>query len=206
MSDRTQTTFSIEELNKQFQQQYGSSGQPNPKQKPKPRVRPRTLRLLAILIGAVVLVAAVTAVVQGVRRSANPYNVTTYGVLDSKSEYQKQYESVNLDTAFVGLNETVNVSGQYAHVGLVNAIGSNSVIAIKIYDKETEDIFYQSEKVRPGTVLHMAVLEKPISHEDSTVIDYIVYDLEGNELGVYLADIKFKIINETEEEADDGGD
>jgi len=181
MSEQKQSTFSIEELNKQFQQQYEFSEEPNKK----------TKKLKKWIVWMALAVCIITVVILGVGRLKNPYKITTYSGISSESEYQKQYESVNQNTAFIGVNETVNISDQYAHVGLVNAAGSDCIIVIKIYDKETEEIFYQSEKIRPGTVLHIAVLDQPITNADSAVIDYIVYDLEENERGVYPVDIEF---------------
>lgn len=203
MADQKHPVINLEELNNQFSKQLGL----DKRKKQLKRGQKRNLltgvfvckrKVIFALIAVIVLICIIVGM-----QISNRMKLDYYASSENEMEYKEQFEKVNILDKYLGLNETVKVTGQIASIGLVNSLGSDCSISIKIYDREKGDVLYESKQIMPGSLLHKANLKHPIESEASTVIDYTVYDLEDKELGTYQADVVFGSIEEKDKGTND---
>ncbi|MFV0364077.1 MAG: hypothetical protein ACK5LL_13490 [Suipraeoptans sp.] len=97
------------------------------------------------------------------------------------------------------MNSAIYVEGDKAQIGLVNSVGSPDVVSIEIYNSKTEDKYYTSEKITPGSLLHIAVLNQTIDSSEDLVLDYTMYDADGKESGKFQVDVAFIVSEDVKE-------
>lgn len=114
----------------------------------------------------------------------------------SDEEQQKWFsQEIDLEgkEVYIELNSRIYLEDNKAYIRLINPIYSIYYYKISIYPREAEDtILYQSEMLAPGTILEAVVLQKELSESEyEAVVEYKIYDSEGNELGRHPVNVEF---------------
>lgn len=107
---------------------------------------------------------------------------------------QEKWDSIEVQEGklYIELNGRIEVDGAKANIRLVNPIYSAYTIGIQLWEKQNEDnLLYESEKLMPGTVLETIRLSTPLNYDEyECIVNYIIYDDEGNEKTVYPVEVK----------------
>lgn len=189
MTDSNKSILDLDELNQQFSQQFGIdelNKQFEETLKKKTKKKPK--HFLPLAAAAVIVLLVFAAIRWGVRKEI----VEEFSGINKEQEYKEQFEKVNLREKYLGLNEKILISGKTAHIGLVNSIGSDCAIRIKIYDKKSNKVYYQSQQIMPGSVLHTAILDQEIKNTGNAQLEYSIYNFQGEELGKYQTGVVFE--------------
>lgn len=111
---------------------------------------------------------------------------------EEMQEWKSKEVDVNGETVYIELNSEVELIGQHAFIRLINPIFSSHNFMIHMYvDNEEAMTLYRSEMVLPGTVLEAVMLDwEPTDEDLNVIVEYIVYDIDGNELGTYPVEAK----------------
>lgn len=183
------TPLSLSDLN----QNFGLPGRSSKDIDQKPAKRWFQLHKKHTIMGIAVLAICILAGVgMTVYRTAMAQRtLETYQVLSQEKEYEEQYKKVLSNERYVGVNQSIMVQDDKAQVGLVNAVGNDSMVAIRIYDNDSGKVHYQSEPIRPGSILHIAVLEGALEKVENLALDYTIYDMEGKEQGCFTVNAQF---------------
>ena len=104
-------------------------------------------------------------------------------------EEQEAWDNIQVDgeKVHIDLNTRINVSEDgRAQIRLANPIYNAYTISIEIFAGENrEQIFYQSEKLAPGTILDtINLLLQPEKEVTEAIVEYTIYDSQGIK-GVY---------------------
>ena len=199
-------TRSLEELNRAYKREIQTKRRPRnigkmitnalpttsrqASRKKRQRAEVEMVRRL-VVIGAIVflLLAGIFFAIQNLRTS----NEIVPTFLTAKEQENWQDIEVQEGKFYVELNGKIEVDNKKANIRLVNPIYSAYTISIELWEKKEENnLLYESEKLKPGTILEMIRLSAPLTEgETEGVVNYIIYDEEGNEKASHLIDITF---------------
>ena len=203
--DMARKTRSLEELNRAYKREMHTKRRANnigviiarmiPKAgRRKSRKKRKEAEVEAIkrlvVIGAIafVLLAGIFLAIRSIGNSNKIAPVTL------TVEERENWESIEVQEGkfYVELNGRIEVNNKKANIRLVNPIYSAYTISIQLWEKDDEsNLLYESEKLRPGTILEMIRLSEPLTKEESTcIVKYIIYDEEGNEKATHPMDVK----------------
>lgn len=119
----------------------------------------------------------------------------SHNVLTEEEQQKWISQEIDLDgkEVYIQLNCKIYLVGTKAYISLINPIYSIYYYTITIYPREAKDtILYQSEMLSPGTILEAIVLQRELSESEyEAVVEYKIYDLEGNELGLHSVNVEF---------------
>jgi hypothetical protein len=199
-------TRSLEELNRAYKREIQTKRRPRNigemitnalpttsrqvSRKKRQRAEVEMIRRL-VVIGAIVflLLAGIFFAIQNLRTS----NKIVPTILTAKELENWQDIEVQEGKIYVELNGKIEVDNKKANIRLVNPIYSAYTISIELWEKKEENnLLYESEKLKPGTILEMIRLSEPLTEgETEGVVNYIIYDEEGNEKASHPIDITF---------------
>ncbi|MFV0361682.1 MAG: hypothetical protein ACK5LL_01130 [Suipraeoptans sp.] len=182
------TRLSLDDFNKQFQESID-----NKRNVTTQKNRTKLKKYLPLVIAVIAITIVITVI--AVSQFGND-GLTLHKIISSEDEYLEQYTNVISDREYMGINTTVYISDSTAHLGLVNSIGNNSAISVRIYNKDTEEVLYNSGSIMPGSIVHLATLDSVIDNLDKLNLEYTVYDLETAEQKEYQANVKFEFHEE----------
>ncbi|MFV0362499.1 MAG: hypothetical protein ACK5LL_05340 [Suipraeoptans sp.] len=116
---------------------------------------------------------------------------------EEMKEWLDKEVDINGETVYIELNDKIEVVNQRAFIRLINPIFSSHSFVINLYaDYEKAEYIYTSQMISPGTILEAIMLDRELSEDElSAVVEYVVYDNEGNELGSYPINVEFKKTN-----------
>ena len=113
-------------------------------------------------------------------------------ILSDEERVKWQNMEVQEGKLYIELNSKIEVNDKNANIRLVNPIYSAYTISIQVWEKEDENnLLYESEKLKPGTILETIRLSRALSTDEyKGVVNYIIYDNEGNEKSTYPIDVR----------------
>ncbi|MFV0364381.1 MAG: hypothetical protein ACK5LL_15030 [Suipraeoptans sp.] len=177
------THINWDDMNRQFIKEQ----EENKKSKSR---EPNGKKILSIL-GAFAIVAILIVIICFIVSAIRDDKIEMHNVLSIEDEYKEQYTQVTSTEKYLGINKTISISELTAHVGLVNSIGNDYAVSVKIYDKNTGEVFYNSGRIMPGSIIHMATFAKEIEDIDNLALDYTIYDFSNVEQGTFETNVKF---------------
>lgn len=187
--------LNLDDINKQFQKAQEEKRQALSQKK---HAGKRTY-----IIAGIAAVAVIAMIITFVVLRLNSGYVKTHDVLSSEEEYKEQYTQVTSTDKYLGINNIIRIDGLTAHVGLVNSIGNEYAVSIKIYNSDSGEVFYNSGSIMPGSVIHMATFAKEVDDIDKLAMDYTIYDFTGIEQGTFEADVDFVLFEDSDSDSKD---
>jgi len=181
MTEFDNKVLSLEEINSQFQKSTKSENKSGFRKR-----RGIVLAIVALLImsGAFLAFFAVWK---------NQSKLKTYEADKKSKELEFQYGKLMQDSPYFGIREEIEVTGNSAKIGLINAKGSEQKVKIIITDKNKEKTYYQSSLIEPGAVLDTIVLNEELTKKSKPELTYILYNSKNKKEKEKTLDISFKV-------------
>jgi len=187
MPDSSNKVYSLEELNRQYARRVKNI----PKKK---RTQGRWLIFAMIILVVIVL----GGVILGIRFMNNvlsdpdeSFNMAVDSILTEEEQADWKQGKIDRQKVYIELNSEIEVEDKKAAIRLTNPIYSEYTMSIQICARDDDSkVFYQSEKLSPGTVLECAMFKEEIEADCDAVVRYIVYDTDGNDKGTYPVYVK----------------
>ena len=182
--------MSLEELNKAYKKKAQKIDKSVKTDKIAAEKKLQIRRKTIVTVGAVIVVLIV-GIFLIIRKNTESDRIVPVVLT---SEEQEKWDSIEVQEGklYIELNGKIEVDGTKANIRLVNPIYSAYTIGIQLWEKQDENnLLYESERLMPGTILETIRLSAPMVHaEYECIVNYIVYDKEGNEKVSHPIDVK----------------
>jgi len=177
MSSEFQHIPDLDELNRQFAKTL-------PRKKKSTEKKERIS--IVVIVVAVVCFALACWNVLAMRKDDSEARTNRY-----ENDYRDQLLRTRTGNQYIGINKVIYVEDKVAYVGVVNSSDSQRMVSIRIYDRLSQKEYYQSEKLRPGSILHVINLKETPSDNENMALEYEVCSLDSKESETYKMNVQF---------------